>query len=359
MKTVQRYYMREFLKILAILTVGISVIFSLLELFDKIDEFMPSDPSFVKLLEYTVLNVPKYFYYLLPMSLLICSLFIFSQASRQKELTAVMAIGGRLRSLFVPFLALGVLISVFDFMIGEVVIPDFAERAHELKYILKKKEKKLTLQGGTIWMKGDDGSFVRIELFLPERNTAENVSIFTMKKGLLTQRIEAPEAEWTEPENAPGVWKLKNAVLYDTQNNLLTYFPEMDYSHLESPDFFSDALKKPEDMGIVELRTYIKKLKSVGFSNEKLYVDLQAKLSYPFMNFFLIILGFSLSVSMRMGSGMFAAGVGLFISFVYWLGHTFLLSMGYAGILPPVVAAWSMPLVFGTATIYLYRKIPE
>ena len=319
MKTVQRYYMKEFLKVLAILTAGISLIFSLLELFDKIDEFMPSDPSFVTLIKYAALNIPKYFYYLLPMSLLICSLFIFSQASRQKELTAVKAIGGRLRRLFIPFLFLGIFISLLDFVIGEVIVPASSEKAREMKYILKKKEKKLTFQGETIWMKGTDGSFVRIELFLPEKNTAEKMSIFTMKKGLLTQRIEALAAEWIESENAgKGLWKLKNATIYDTKNDVIHHLPEMDYFHLESPDFFSDALKKPEDMGIIELQRYIKKLKEVGFKNQKLYVDLQAKLSYPFLSFFLIILGFALSVNMRMGSGMFAAGVGIFISFIYY-----------------------------------------
>jgi lipopolysaccharide export LptBFGC system permease protein LptF len=36
-----------------------------------------------------------------------------------------------------------------------------------------------------------------------------------------------------------------------------------------------------------------------------------------------------------------------------------MLSMGYAGIVPPFIAAWLMPIIFGTVAVHLFRKIPE
>jgi lipopolysaccharide export LptBFGC system permease protein LptF len=59
------------------------------------------------------------------MSVLICSLFTFSQAVRRKEIVAIKAAGGRLRDLFWPFVICGVLIGMAAFFISEVVAPDF------------------------------------------------------------------------------------------------------------------------------------------------------------------------------------------------------------------------------------------
>jgi lipopolysaccharide export LptBFGC system permease protein LptF len=36
-----------------------------------------------------------------------------------------------------------------------------------------------------------------------------------------------------------------------------------------------------------------------------------------------------------------------------------MLSMGYARVVPAVVATWIMPVIFGIAAIYLFSKIPE
>ncbi len=71
MRIIQRYFIKEFFKILGILALGLALIFSLLDLIDKIDDFMPGKPSIpIHLCSMPLLNFPKYLYYLLPMSLL-------------------------------------------------------------------------------------------------------------------------------------------------------------------------------------------------------------------------------------------------------------------------------------------------
>ena len=95
MKIMRRYYMKEFAKLLGIIAFGLALIFSLLDLIDKIDNFAPGRMSILDFIHYAVLNLPKYLYYLLPMSLLICSLFVFSQASRYREIIVLKAAGAR------------------------------------------------------------------------------------------------------------------------------------------------------------------------------------------------------------------------------------------------------------------------
>ncbi len=366
MLILQRYYLKEFLKLLSLIGTGLALIFSILDLIERIDDFMPNRPSLESLLLYAFFNFPKYLLYLLPAAMLICSLFIFSQASRNREFVAIKAAGGRLKKLFYPFIISGILVSISAFIIGEIVVPDFSRRSAELKNTLTKKDKKIIFKEGSLWLRATDGSPVRIELYIPEKKLAKGVSIFIYEKDLLKERIEAEEAKWEEVLGDPlrrkgskGIWKLKNVIIYDIENGKIDRISEKGFLNLESPDFFSEGIKTPVEMGIGELYIYTERLKRTGFRNTKLIVDLNSKVSYPLINLFMILLGISLSMSNKIGGGLFAAGLGLLISAVYWFIYTLMLSMGYAGVAPPVVAAWIVPILFGIVAIHLFRKIPE
>jgi lipopolysaccharide export system permease protein len=359
MKILWKYYLREFFKIFGIVAFGLAMIFSILDLLDKIDELERGRLTVMNLGSYVFLNIPKYLYYLFPMMLLICGLFIISQASRYRELIAFKATGGKLRRLFLPFLILGIGFSLFGFIIGEVIVPDFAERTLELKKEILKSGERVAFQKGALWMRGTDGSLVRIGGYIPQGKIIQNISIFTTGEDRVKQRIEAENAFWTEQKESGGSWKLRNVVIYDMEKGAIQYSPELLFPFLESPDFFGKVTRKPEEMGIGELYNYTRRLQSAGFSDRKLLVDLNSKISYPIANFFMLVLGVSLSVIGRAGGGLFAAGLGIAISFIYWFGYTLMLSMGYAGIVPPAFAPWAMPLLFGIVSFSLFRQIPE
>ena len=357
----QRHYLKEFLKLLFLTGLGLALIFSILDLIDKIDDFMPHRPSLANLLNYIFLNFPKYLLYLLPTAMLICSLFIFSQASRNRELVSIKATGGRLKALFYPFIISGILVSVSSFFIGELVVPDFSKRSNELKNTLKKEERKITFKEGTLWLRSTDGSPVKMDLYIPEKKLAKGVSIFVIEKNFLAKRIEAEEAEWikTEIQSPEGTWRLKNVIIYEINSRKVISAAEFDYPYLESPDFLSKGIKRPEEMGIGELSRYTKRLKKAGFKNTKLIVDLNSKVSFPLINLFMVLFGIALSMRSKVGGGLFVAGLGLLISALYWVTYTFLLSLGYAGIIPPVIAPWFVPVVFGIIAVYLFVTIRE
>ncbi len=359
MKILHRYYIKEFLKILSLLTLGLALIFSLLDLVDKVDDFVPGKLSIPRIMEYIFLTFPRYFYFLLPMSLLICSLFVFNHASRNKEIVAIKAIGGRAKKLFYPFIAAGVIFSALSFFVGEIVVPDFSDRMLEFKKSYMKKIGKVTFKEGAIWLRNPNGSVVRIELYVPEKKIAKGVSIFMLGEEHLKQRVEAEEASWEVNKEGKGLWKLRRVIVYNLETGEVIKTAGMEYPYLESPDFFSKVMKKPDEMGMIELYHYSEKLKAAGFHDAKLDVDIQARMSYPPANLFMIILGLALSVMGRIGGGLFAAGIGISISFIYWLSYTFMLSMGYARVLPAVAATWIVPVIFGMAAIYLFSRIPE
>ncbi len=354
MKIVHRLYLADFFKILLLISCGLSLIASLIDLIGNIDEFLPNKPSIGSLVLYAIFTFPKFFLYLLPMSVLICSLFTFSQAMRRKEIIAIKAAGGRLRSLFWPFVICGVLISMAAFFISEVVAPDFSVRAADLRTKLKGGGKKTVFSGEALWIKDRKGNPVKIELYVPDRKMAGNITIFVQGETFLKETITAKKATWSE-----GRWVLNtvNVLSHDTGKS--DERETMEYRDLDSPDIFSREMKTTDEMGIAELSRYIQRLRAAGFNNIKLFVDMHAKVSFPLINVFMMFLGLSLSARITGSSGLVTAGMGLAISILYWFSYTFSLSIGYAGIVPPAFAAWAVPCIFGSFALYLYATMPE
>ncbi|MCE5195321.1 MAG: LptF/LptG family permease [Nitrospiraceae bacterium] len=362
MLIIQRYYLKDFFKVFGVLGAGLAVVFSLLELINRVDELLPYKPSFGKLLLYTLYNFPKNFLYLLPLAVLLCSLFIFSQAIKREEITAIRAAGGKLKELLRPFLVCGLLLSLFGFFLAEIIVPEASKRSLELKEKIMKKDKSFSFKEGTVWLMASGGTIVKIGFYYPEKNFSRNVSIFKLANGGLQERIEAEEGEWIEGEDkgsGQGRMKLKKVIVYDMQNSSVKKYDEMDYPMAESPSVFAGNILKPEDMGIIGFYKYTKKLEEAGFKNLKLTVDLNSRVAYPLINFFMIMLGISLPMAGRMGGGLVTTAIGIGISLAYWFSHAMFLSMGYTGILPPFVSAWTIPSVFCIVAIALFRKIHE
>lgn len=171
MKTIQRLYLKDFLKLLCLIVFGLSIVFSLIDLTGKIDDFIAGKPSVGDLVIYALFNVPKFFLYLLPMSVLTCSLYTFSQAFHRKEITAIKTAGGKLRNLFTPFIAAGMVLSVIAFLTGEIAVPYCSQKAAEFKNSIQGKSKKVIFNDGGLWLKSNDGSPVKIDLYVVEKGS--------------------------------------------------------------------------------------------------------------------------------------------------------------------------------------------
>jgi lipopolysaccharide export system permease protein len=363
MRILRRYYMKEFLKLFAVTGLGLSLTFSLMELINRINDFIPGKPAVADLALYALLNLPQYLLYLMPMAALISGLFVFGQAGHRKETTAVKSSGGSIKALLLPFVFSGVILSLAGFLIGEFIVPDFSMRTRSLRDALSKRENVLVFREGTVWLRAKD-AIVKIDLFLPDRGVIRGVSIMKLEGHMLTERIEAESAEWKPAWEASGsrkggVWYLKGVTDYRIKTGTIENHAELQSDLIDSPDLFREDMQKPEEMNVRELMAYTKRLRDAGFRNTKLIVDIHSRISYPLINAVMLVLGIALAIRGIMGSGMITAAVGIFISLLYWVGYTASLSLGYTGILPAFVAAWLMPVLFGGIAFYLFSKIPE
>lgn len=369
MLIIQRLYIKEFVKTFLILVLGLASVFSAIRVIDKIDDFMPHKPQFGLILKYTFLSIPKYIHYLFPMAALLSALFIFAQASRHREIDAIKSAGGKIKRIFAPFIGIGIILTLFDFALGEIIVPATSKKLHEIKNKITRKEKGISFKEGVLYMRGKDGSIVRMSLYMPDKNLAKGISILRFDEEGLKERIDAETAEWEA-----GIWKLRHARSYDIASGKITKLKELTYPAIESPKTLQEGIWRIEEMSLFELIRYNKNLKNAGFKNIKLIVDISSRLSYPFINLLLMLLGIALSASegfieqkllpkkikeSSIRGGIVTAGIGLLISLIYWISYSLSLSLGYAGALPPVIAPWIVPFLFGGVAVYLYNQISE
>lgn len=362
MTLIQKYYIKDFLRLFGILSLGLSTIASLIELINRIDDFMPQGPSLAELIYYCLLNIPNLFLYTMPVSILLSSLFVMGSAGRRRETVAIRSSGGSLKKILSVFIITGLIMTALAFLTGEFVSPPALREAHRLKGKLSKKggDKRL-FWGDKIWMRSKE-AIIKIDLYLQDREVIKGISIFRMNGDRLLERIEADYGEWNPSlggnRKVGGLWVLKKGVRYNIETGEVMTFRELPVDLIGSPEVFREGARKPEEMNLRELIHYTKRLKEAGFKNKKLLVDIQSRIAYPLINLIMMILGLSLAVSGEMRSGLITAAIGIGISLFYWLCLSLVLSMSYTGILP-AFGPWLIPIIFGLFSIYRFSRIPE
>lgn len=365
MTLIQRYFIFEFLKTLFTIAIGASVIFSIVGFIDRMASLMPHNPPTEMLIKYILYSIPIYLHYLLPMSVLFSALIVFSQAVNRLEITAVRSAGGNMKALLMPFFIIGAVLTIFGFIVGELISPNSSKKIHELREQITNRKKTFTMKEGVLYIRGKDDSVIRISLYLPDLKICKDITIFKLKEGILAQKIDAKEAIWTNDS-----WILKDISINDLENSKFIALKEMEISDIDSPDIFQKEMWRPEDLTLKELVEFRNRLNSAGFKNMKLDVDISSRLIYSTVNFIMMILGISLPLC---GSSLFlkivtlshkhsnaiTAGIGVLISLFYWFGYTFSLSLGYAGAITPFLAPMIMPVMFLALSLILFSHIKE
>jgi lipopolysaccharide export system permease protein len=115
-----------------------------------------------------------------------------------------------------------------------------------------------------------------------------------------------------------------------------------------------------EELSIQALQANISRLKSEGFYPVRQIVDLHFKISRSFITLIMIIVGLPIGFWREKG-GSVALGLvpGLTLSFIYLVSLELSRTVGYAGFLPPFLAAWLPNGFFLLLGLYLFTYVRQ
>lgn len=347
-----RYLARSFMKSLLVSFACMTVLYLIVDVFDRIDNFLRADRPFWSLTKYFLFKLPLLVSRVAGFAVLFSTLFSLATLARNQEITAMRSSGLSLRRLSLPIIALSTLIGLASFLWNETVVPLFTRRAQSVYQVeVKKKQAAKLIQTQEIWIRGD-GAFVNADSFNAKRNTLEGIRIYLLDQDFsLRGIIEASRATWKENH-----WEAQGAMEW-------LFLPKGGLSHRklttplplsETPEDLTIFHHEPEELSFFDLKKRIADLAEKGIDTTESQVDLQLKLALPLVSPIMVFLAVPFALRRGLRGGVPASfGLTMLLGLGYWLILGLCRSLGYTGALPPWTAAWLPNGIFLLAAVFL------
>ncbi|RLC10700.1 MAG: LPS export ABC transporter permease LptG [Deltaproteobacteria bacterium] len=346
MSIIARYLTLEICKYVGFVLAVVVGIYVAVDFFEKIDDFLEAGLPLSKAFIFLIFKAPFIIAQILPVCVLLAVLIVFGLMTRTNEIVALKSSGVSLWQMLKPVFCLGLLFSIFLFFFSEVIVPITVGKANQIWLREVRNRSDAVSRGKNIWLR-DDRQITHISYYDKKEKAIFDLTVYYFDDDFkLVRRIDAEKGifegdKWCLSELIEQTLDRKsknyNVVLHDEIPETLGLLPE----DLET------VIKKSEEMSFKELLEYVRKVESEGYDATTYQVDLHAKVAFPFVCVILCIVGTGIAVRGKMKEGMpigIAYGIG--IAFLYWIFHSFCVSLGYGEMLPPWIAAWTANLVF-------------
>jgi len=359
-RVLQKYVVREYLKILGLSLSSLILIYVVVLFFQKMDLFIKHQAPVHLIFEYLLYKVPEVtFQWTLPYAVLLATLLTLGILSRHSEITAMKAGGVSLYRITFPLLLIAFLIAFCSFLANEYLVPLTNQRVRYLLSVEVRKEKPSSFfKNYKIWYRSDQRIY-KVQLLDPEKRILQGLTLYQFDKRFrCIRRIDARNAKWVN-----GKWQLYEGAVRDFDEDgamRLTPFREMELDLPENWEFFQAIERQSKEMSYTELRTYIQKIQSSGYDPTRYLVDLYSKLSYPLLNFIMVLIGIPFALKTgRSGGVALSIGLSVMIGFGYGVTFYIFLSFGKSGILSPLLSSWIPTFLFGLAGIFALTSVRQ
>jgi len=350
MRLLDRYIVRECVKVLTMCLVVFIGIYVIVDLFEKLSRFLEAHAGVGLIFRYYLFRLPKILTEVLPVAVLLACVLSLGGLARNNEVLAMkMGHIGALR-IALPCIGVGLAASVVAWVTVEYVAPPASERAINIERVeVRRLPAYRITRDSDIWYRAQDDRFVHISLIETQSGIIRGMSIFELSPNFdLLRRIDAREASFGAQE-----WTVRNGYQLELDQNpiRITPFKQMVVPLKERPEEFARVARSPEEMSYIQLREYIGRLVKSGVSATRYLVDLHAKIATALVSLIMAILGVSFGLRTGRSGVMIWVGFCIPIGFLYYMLLVLGFSLGRGGALPPLVAAWLPNLVFGVAGV--------
>ncbi|MCS6810810.1 MAG: LPS export ABC transporter permease LptG [Tepidimonas sp.] len=290
MRTVRRWLHGEALGAVLFVLLGFLALFAFFDLVDELGAL--GTPSLIRpdhryglgdALLLVGLLLPSRAYELLPIAVLIGTVYALARLARDSEFTILRTSGlGPMRTLRL-MLELGLLFALLTFALGDYVAPPAARQAQ----LLKAQYRGGISTGATgAWLRerNDDGgvAIVNVRALSPD-GALRGVRIHRFDAdGLLREVIDAEHG--TVPAGG-GVWQLHQVTLERHQPDgaqlTLQTLPTLDWPTTLGTEMLQVALLKPERMRTLDLFLYARHLERNDQNAQRYAIEFWRKLFYP------------------------------------------------------------------------------
>jgi lipopolysaccharide export system permease protein len=257
-----------------------------------------------------------------------------------------------------PLLLIALVISFLSFLGNEYLVPITYRKTRYLLDVQVRKEKPADFRNYKIWYRSDH-RILNIQLLDPHNQVLSGFTLYQFDDNFqCTKRIDAREVKWVKDR-----WRFYDGTVRDfgeSASAQITPFKEIELNLGEDWESLRRIGRYSEEMSYGELWTYIQKIRASGYDPTRYLVDFYSKLSTPFLNFIMVLIGvpFALKTS-RSGGVALSVGTSVMIGFVYGVIFYIFISFGKSGVISPFLSCWTPTLLFCLAGILTLMSIRQ
>lgn len=346
------------------LLTGIFVFISILLMFQvlKLTEFVLAHGVTMEVIIRLVLYLSVSFLpAILPMSVLFSVLMTYGRLSTDSEIIAFKSLGVSQKTLTIPALIVGIVMSVVSAQTYFFIGPWGAKQSYALLNVLGSSQVISNIREGT-FAEGFFDLVVYANSVNEKKGILKDVFIYDERSQGVPVTIIAQEGQILSPKDfsmASTILRLFKGSIHRTGDGVYTKIQFDNYDISLTPQIDkSDEEDSPKAMTITQV---YKELRKKDISSErflKLDTEYHKRLALPVacIVFSLIGVGLGTVVNRRVAkSGGFVVSIGLIVT--YWILYVTMETMARNGTLNPALALWLPNIIFFITSIYALKLI--
>jgi lipopolysaccharide export system permease protein len=341
--------------VFAFAVVAFVIIYITVNVFEEIDNFIDHEARLAHIAKYYLFSLPFVLTYVVPVSLLLGTVFAMGVMARRNEITALLASGVSLTRVARPIFVTSLVIALFSIYFNDHVVSRANRRKVDvMRYQIEGRARPRTDVKTDFRYLGENGFVYLADTYDSIDKTLYDVVVQQFKNDAVVRRIDAKTASWRGDR-----WLFAGGYVrtFGSDGERVAEFDTLTIREMtETPESFAQEELDEENMNLVELRRFIDKVERSGGGADKYLVDLYFKFSFPFAGSIFVLIGVALASGKRKPSIATGFGLTLVVSFMYYAVLRVGQTLGHNGVLPPMLAAQAGNIVFLAVGLLMLRR---
>jgi lipopolysaccharide export system permease protein len=343
-----RYLGREIYASVFLVLLAFLGLFAFFDLVNELDEVGKNGYLIHHAAIYVAMIMPGRVYELLPIAVLIGSLYALTTLARHSEITVLRASGLSTGRFLASLLAIGSVFVLLTFVFGEYLAPPAERAAQQWRLAATRSMVSQELRTG-LWVR-DGKRFVNVRNVLPD-TSLQGVRIYEFDGS--NALVSISEAETGVYVDGQG-WALNKVsqTRFQGDHTQVANLPTLTWDSELTPNVLSVLMVVPERMSVGTLYSYIRHLTDNNQKTTRYEIALWKKLVYPFAS--LVMLGLALPFAYmqnRAGGVSLKVFSGIMIGVGFHLLNGLFSNLGVINGWIPAVAALTPSIVFLVAAL--------
>ncbi|QRX81275.1 LPS export ABC transporter permease LptG [Glaciimonas sp. PAMC28666] len=376
MKVLQRYFTTEIVRSVLFALAAFLALFAFFDLMGELQSVGRGGYKLQHAFGFVLLGLPSYAYELMPIAVLIGTIYTLSQFAAHSEFTIMRVSSMSTKMTAWMLFKIGILFVVATVLIGEFVAPKSAEFAEKIKLGAKGASVSQEFKSG-LWSKdviksgGLTGEiigsrFINIHDILPN-GELRGVKVYEFDHNFhLASIIVADHSVYA----GAHLWRLSdvvqtdfvtgNGASADTINTAIATkkMPSKEMISEITPEILAVLFADPDRMSAYDLHAYIKHLAENSQHTERYEIAFWKKVIYPLSIFVMMALALPFAyLHFRAGGVSLKIFTGIMIGLSFQLVNSLFSHLGLLNTWPPLITAAVPSILFLVAAIGALSRV--